>query len=318
MSVNSAGTGLNVKAHFKKETSYGVPASGNYHTIPFISKGLDDSFGLQKNPSIGTGRAESDPVKDIVNVEGAFVKALDPRDEGYFLACLLGAPVTTDETTHYQHVFKSGAETLPSLGVEFDHGIAGYFPMYAGVCVNSMDISLGHQGVAQVSYDLIGQKRIKNSSSQAGTPTSNTHTPISNYRGIIKKDGVALAGIESASLQYSNNIERREAVTGDEFIEGLNLGKPSVSGSISARFDNTALLDLADDGTFFELEFELKLSDTLLVKFTAHRVTMEKSGADVSGPGGIVVPFNFTGVDDAVEGCALTVVLLNDIDGAEY
>ncbi len=84
------------------------------------------------------------------------------------------------------------------------------------------------------------------------------------------------------------------------------------------RFADTALLDLAADGTPVDLEFAYTLSAQAKLVLSAHEVYLPKPKLAVEGPGAVQARFDFRGARNDAAGRMLTVTLTNDLDGAVY
>jgi hypothetical protein len=243
---------------------------------------------------------------------------LDPRRIGFVLAGLFGSPTSTDETTHWEHVFKSGSLTLPSYSFEVDYGIADKFKMVSGVGIDAIDINFERTGFATATIDVIGQKDVVNSTTQSGTVQEFVENPFSNFKLDIKRDGVSLGSVVSAAMRYANNLSGQEHIRNDGYIDGLDLSQGTCSGNLTMRFDDTTMMDLATNGTPVSLEFVYKISDTLQLIFSIHEVYLPKVKAAIDGPGGIQVSFPWEASHNEAEGCMLSVTLVNDIDDMVY
>ena len=92
----------------------------------------------------------------------------------------------------------------------------------------------------------------------------------------------------------------------------------SLTGSIEVRFADTALIDLASNGTAVDLEFAYTIKDKLSLTFEAHEVYLPKPKLAVEGPGGVQASFDFQGAKNDTAGQMLTVTLVNDLDGTDY
>ena len=88
--------GANAQLLGKFETVYGTPPTGNYIKFPFVSSDLGSEQGLIASDLLGQGRDPSQPIRDVIRVEGNVVVPVDLRNFGHWLKALLGAPTTTD------------------------------------------------------------------------------------------------------------------------------------------------------------------------------------------------------------------------------
>lgn len=86
--------GSNATLMLKRETTYGVRATGNYIKLPFNSCNLGSEQGLLDDPVLGYGRDPSPPLRDVIKNEGDIGIPVDPRFLGFWLTALLGDPTS--------------------------------------------------------------------------------------------------------------------------------------------------------------------------------------------------------------------------------
>jgi hypothetical protein len=148
--------GANTQLLGKFETVYGTPPTGNYIKFPFVSSDLGSEQGLIASDLLGQGRDPSQPIRDVIRVEGNVVVPVDLRNFGHWLKALLGAPTTTG-TGPYTHTFASGAASLPSIALEVGMPDVPIFFTEAGVRVNSAQLSFSRSGAANATLNCIAQ-----------------------------------------------------------------------------------------------------------------------------------------------------------------
>ena len=86
----------------------------------------------------------------------------------------------------------------------------------------------------------------------------------------------------------------------------------SLTGSITARFADTALLDQAINGTSSTLEFSYTISTNKSLTLTAHAVWLPRPRISVDGPGGVQATFDWqASLPASGTGNMATIVLKN-------
>src|SRR3712207_4475869 len=111
--------GSNAHLLLKREDTYGTAANGDYIRMPFTKCSLGSEQGLIEDAVLGYGRDPKAPLRDVIHDEGEIGIPLDPNAIGFWLTGLLGNPATTEKNDgHYEHVFRSGALSLPSYTIE--------------------------------------------------------------------------------------------------------------------------------------------------------------------------------------------------------
>lgn len=304
--------GANAQLLGKFETVYGTPPSGNYIKFPFVSSDLGSEQGLIASDLLGQGRDPSQPIRDVIRVEGNVVVPVDLRNFGHWLKALLGAPTTTG-TGPYTHTFASGAASLPSLALEVGMPEVPIFFTEAGVRVNSAQLTFARSGAANATLNCIAQGETDAGVTGGGTPTTASLTRFNQFQGSIKKDGVQLGNVTGAQLTYSNNLERIETIRSDGKIDGADPTIAALTGNIEVRFADTTLIDAATDNTPLELAFAYSIDADKSLTFTAHEVYLPKPKLAISGPGGVQATFDWQAAKATSPARMLTVVLKNDV-----
>jgi hypothetical protein len=306
--------GWNARLIMAFETTYGTaPASGAFLLMPFVSSDLDSAQGLIESNVLGLGRDPTQPFLDVINVDGDIVVPIDLRNIGQWLKAVFGNP-TTNGSGPYEHEFRSGGLTLPSLAVELGLPEIPDFPIFTGVRANSIAFNFQRSGEAQATINLIGQGETKQTSTKDTTPDEAIFTRFSQFQGSVKQGGSFLGNVTSASLTYSNNLERIETIRDDGKIDGVDPGVASLSGSISVRYADTALMDAARSATPIDLELAYTIDANRKLVITCHEVYLPKPKRSVSGPGGIEASYDFQGAKDVSQGCMVTITLINDVE----
>lgn len=305
--------GWNAKLLLGFEAVYGTPpVAGAYYLTPFVSCDLDSAQGLIASNVLGLGRDPTQPYQDVINVDGDIVVPMDVRNIGNWLKAVFGAP-TTIGTDPYTHAFASGKTSLPSLALELGLPDIPDFPLFTGVRANSIAFNFQRSGEAQATINLIGQGDIAQVVTKDNAPNEMVYTRISQFQGSVKKGGVLLGNVTSASVTYSNNLERVETIRSDGKLDGVDPGVAALTGSLAVRYADTTLMDAARAGTPIDLELSYVIDADNKLVITCHEVYLPKPKRSVSGPGGIEASYDFQGAKDALLGNMVDVTLTNDV-----
>lgn len=217
-----------------------------------------------------------------------------------------------------RHEFISGKQNLPSYTVQVGMPEVPAYFVHTGVVINTLAFDFQTSGAASVTVSAIAQAEKRYDESQGGTPQELVFSRTGQSSGSIKSGGQNIANLTSGSVSYTNNAETIQTIRNDGLIEGVDPTIAALTGTIEARFANTALIDKATSGTPIDLEFAYTLTPGLILKLTAHQVHLPKPQLPVDGSGGVQASFDFQGAFSQDAGRMLTVELLNDIDGSEY
>ena len=307
--------GWNAKLLIAEEKEYGVLPDTNYRQIPFISSSLDSEQGLISSNVLGLGRDPTQPFQDVINVDGDMVVPVDMRNIGLWLKAIFGIPTTSEtEDGAYSHDFESGKTSIPSYSIEVGLPEIPQFIRFMGVRANSIAFNFQRSGEAQVTVNLMAQGETGATTTINTVPEVYNYTRVSQFQGYIKSGGELLANITSASVTYSNNLEKIETIRSDGKVEAIDLGVASLSGSISAKYADNILLDKARSGTPVDIELGYQLSERLKLVITCHEVYLPKPKRSVDGPGGIECSYDFQGAKDQTLDKMMTVTLVNDVE----
>lgn len=306
--------GWNSKLLIAEESTYGTLSDGKYTQVPFASSTIDSEQGLISSNVLGLGRDPTTPFQDVINVGGELAVPVDLRNIGIWLKAIFGTPTTAEDGGAFTHTFESGKVSLPSYTLEVGLPEVPEFIRFLGVKADSIAFNFARSGEAQVTVSLLAQGETASNTTIAASPDVLGYTRFSQFQGFIKSEGKALANITSASVTYSNNLEKIETIRNDGKVEAIDLGVSSLSGSISVRYGDNALMDKARAGTPVDLELGYQISDTQKLVITCHEVYLPKPKRSVNGPGGVECSYDFQGAKEPTLGKMITVSLVNDVE----
>lgn len=294
-----------------EELIYGVPPGSGYRRLPFISSTLSDSQPLQDSDLLGVGRDPVTPMRDAITVDGNIVVPMDRRGIGHWLKATFGAPVTTGSGP-YTHVFTSGSWTLPAMSLELGFPEVPHFAMNSGVMVNELSFQVQRGGSPNCTLGLIGKTTRDATVSEDATALAAEIGlyRFGNFHGSIKRNGAALANAVSASVTYSNTLDRIEGIGAE--ILGLDPSAAKASGSLVTRFADTTLLQQAKDGGPCELEIAFTAAP-YSITWAFPFVMLPVPRREVSGPAGIQVTYDWTAMREELGTHMVEVTLINDV-----
>jgi hypothetical protein len=295
------------------ETIYGMPPASGYFKMPFASASLGSEQPLLSSELLGYGRDPLPPVLDAFTAEGDIVVPVDLRAFGMWLKGAFVAPITTG-TGPYNHEFRSGSWSLPSLAIELGMPEVPHFGMNAGCVVNTLSWQMKHAGLLTATIGLIAQGETVGAATGAGTPTDWAISRFGQFNGAVKRNGASLGNVVSAQVNYTNNLDRIETIRADGKIDGADPSIAALTGQIVVRFADQTLLNQAVAGTAAELEFSFIKSASESLTFTVHAVFLPKPKLAVQGPQGVQATFTWQAARDSALGRMCTAVLINDVE----
>jgi len=304
-------TGATAQMLLKEETEYGTAPSGNYNAMRFLTSDLGAQQNLIADEVLGTFRQPSDPARDVIETSGTIAVPIDLRLIGWWLKGLLGAPVTTNPSD-YLHTFVGAANTLPSLAIEIGHTLVPKYFMNVGCVVSQMQLQWQASGQAQATVTVTAQNETAADTSAGGTPVDMGYQRFHQFQGKIDRGGAPLGNIVSVDMTINNNVDPARVIRADGLIDGVDLGNLTATGSLTARFADTVLHDLAVADTPVSLALGWVIDADKQLLITIPEVHLGRGRRNIQGPAGVQVTHDFQ-IAKPDAGEALTVALYNDV-----
>lgn len=127
-----------------------------------------------------------------------------------------------------------------------------------------------------------------------------TTSPLDSFTGSLNEGGSAIAVITEISLTLENSLDPRFVVGSNESIQP-SIGRSNVSGTITAFFENSDLLDKFINETESNIDFTLPDAAGNEYKFILPRIKYNGGQPDVSGEGPITLAMPFQALLDDTE-----------------
>lgn len=309
-----------------KEVTYGTAVSGTgggVYTRPLLkSDDVSASQPLEADQLWnGASADDSDASLGAFDVSGNLVVPLDARGAGFWLSMALGAeaaPTDNGDDT-FTHAWESG-QTIESYTIQTGHPqlATPKWRTALGAKAGGFSFTMARTGRAQLTIPMIAQSEVKDTTgARDAAPLSFAYLPFDNATGSIKLAGVALASVTGGQITFSNSPEAVATIRPDMFIEGVDEGIRTLTGSFELRLGTDHSIDDLVDATSpgaVELSFAIRSKPTWKLIFSLPRVFFELSKKPISGPGGIAITCNWRAAYDATAGHMLGVSLLNDVE----
>lgn len=218
----------------------------------------------------------------------------------------------------YQHVFTSGAAALPFAVAEIGFPEVPSYGRNGGVVGNSLKIALAASGLLDATINLIAQNEQLFGAPLDANPTELDTIRFGQLSGQITREDAALGGITSADFTYANNYDAVRVIRSDGAIDGADPGQSAMTGTITARFQDTTLLDQASSQLPCALGFGWSTPSGYSLTVDVPRVFLPRPKRQVSSAGGIEVPYAWQASYDSTAGYLCRFTLINDLAAADY
>ncbi len=307
--------GANTFLHAAFETSYGTPPSSGYYKLPFVSHALGAEQGLIEDDRLGLGRAPGDPTYDVVTNDGDVVVPLDVYAFPRWLILLLGNPSSMAAGTGlYQHIFSSGAGSLPSFSVEVAHTDISKYSTHYGLRGSTMNIQMGRSGLASATLGLIGKgETVLSNTSNAGVVGSpGDYIRFASASGLVTIDGQQVGEVVSANISFSNGLDKDETIRPDGEINDVDVGMPTASLQLVTKFAEAALATKANSRTPVSISLKWTTPQGFALIISFPRLFLPRTKRPVSGPKGVQISSNTIAASNP-QGTLMAVSVINDV-----
>lgn len=275
----------------------------------------DETAGVSKFiRSTGSFATDGFKVGDVISVTGftnagnngllvvvavsALELTIEHFDEGGVLVTEAEGDSVTIVTKGKNTYVPLTAHTDDSFTVEEFYDDDNISRTFLGMIVDTMAINIAPNSMATIDFGFMGKDAEAPTTSQYFTsPTAQPSEGIySGPDGLLILNGVASRKVTSLTLNIANGTSM-EAVIGSVAQGAKSRGKVSVTGSLSAIFDSSAIFDYFDDETEISLTYALRSADNT-ESFALHmdRVKINSSTVD-DGEKNIILSADFQALE---------------------
>lgn len=228
---------LNAKVAFKRETTFGTEAAGDYRGIPLIS------FEPQKAGSTNTSFKKIRGIQgDIGASQGgthyelsfSFCAGGADADQGSLIDVLnmiYGADEVTgaDPFTHTFNVQNSNVK--PSWTIYYETGDAGERSIYTGFTAMSVEIEINKTGNGLSIVTVTGMAQAKSSSGVKTVDFTDGYVYWSTNTATVLESGSAVDEFETATILIESLGNPKQVISGSE--GPIAMANPTLDASIT-------------------------------------------------------------------------------------
>lgn len=273
--------------------------------LPFNSCDVKGGRALNQSKTLRGDRNPVDPYQGNLEVGGSLTVPVDMNVMGYLLKAAIGLPTTTDnQDGTYTHVFKiDPTADLPSFVLEkgFPDLATPYYQLYGGCKVNSLELKVGGDGELLATVNILGATNANGSVPYDDPTVSDALAQaifterFQQFEAAMKEGGSASSVMTAFSLALSNNLDNSSFVIGGGGVRSeLPEGIAGVSGTVTALFRDTTILEKAKSNTKSSLQVTWTRGDSVL-DLLFPEVKFKESDPGVSGPAGVTIELPFEG-----------------------
>jgi hypothetical protein len=287
---------------FITESTFGTTPAGNFTNLPFSTHSLNLTKDRVAGTDIQADRMARVDRHGNRQVGGDIV--VDLRD-GDFDAFLESAMLNTWAT----NVLKVGT-TPKFFSIEDYAADIDQARVFTGMSVSTMGISLAPNQMVTTTFGMVG-KDMTMSATEKTQDAASGAAPFDAYSGDISignVGGAAPVAIVTALDFTLNNSYAPTFVIGDDSAPSLEYGRAEVEGTLTAYFEDAALINRFLNET--ETEIEVSVDDPTGANsytFSFPRVKINSADVGVDGPTSRMISMSFVALYDATEGTNLKI-----------
>lgn len=173
-------------------------------------------------------------------------------------------------------------------------GVDKPYHRFTGVEVNGLELQIAANAMVKGSFTFFGQGMATATTAIAGSTytASAANSPLDSFTGALVEGGVAIAVITEMQLNLENGLEPRFVVGSKQSLQA-SIGRSKVSGTVTAYFENSLLLDKFINETESSLEFSLPDAQGNAYRIFLPRIKYTGGQPDVSGEGPVTLSMPF-------------------------
>lgn len=198
--------------------------------------------------------------------------------------------------------------TRRSFSVERKYGDydgSALYHLFTGVEFNTFSLSIAPNAIVTGSAGVMGNDMGTGTASAGTTNAPTTQCPFESFTGTIKEGGSTIGIVTELSLSLDNGMQAKNVIGSAVGLQP-SIGRSSLTGQLTAYFEDNTLLDKFVNDTNSSIEFSLT-DGTGTYAFTLPNIKYSGGATDVSGEGPVTLPMPFTALYDTTSDSQIVV-----------
>lgn len=279
---------VNVELRYGAETTFGTQSAAAGQRLRRVSSTLALTKDTFSSNEVRPDQQISDMRHGARRVAGQISGELSRTTYDDFIAAALRSTWATNEVVN--------GVLRPSFTIEQVYPDLDISETFLGCRIGDMSVSVQPNGMATISFGIQGQNM--STSTGAGSPvfaspTAATTTGLlSGVNGTMSIDGSASTIVTGLDFTLTNNLNS-QPVVGSTTIPDIFYGRSVVTGTVSAFFETTTLLNAFINETIVRLSMQMTGTDATSLTFKMNRVKLNGASKTIGADGGVIVQFPF-------------------------
>lgn len=281
------------------ESTFGTTPAGNFQNLPFTTHSLNMTKERVSGTDINADRMSRVDRHGNRQVAGDIVADLRDTD---FDDLLESAMLNTWAT----NVLKVG--TVPKyFSIEDYAADIDQARLFTGCSVNTLSVSLAPNAMVTGTFGIVG-KDMTISATEKTQDDATGAAPFDSYSGDLEIGGSVAAIVTAMDFTVTNGFAPT-FVVGDDSAPSLEVGDAVVEGTISAYFEDAALLNRFIDETETSLKVTVGDNESTpnTMEFFFPRCKINSADVGVDGPTSRVISLTFVALRDETEATNLRI-----------
>ena len=288
------------------ETTYGTtPSTPAFTNVRYTSESLKAARQNVQSEEIRRDRNVPDLIQVGGNAAGGVNFELSYGAFDDFIESALFSAWSSD-------VIKNGVDqTSFTLEKIFENGATDQHFIFTGAVVNSMSLNIQAQQQVAGSFEFLCKSGSMTETAITGStytdaPTNDAMNAATDFAS-LSVTGATAPAITGLTLEISNNL-RQKPVVGSLDSYGIGAGQCVVTGTITAYFENSDLMEQFLAGTATDLSFSI--GGATENKYDIVIPRLKFSDGDVPTGGNnqdVIQTLQFTALYDPTEECAIKI-----------
>ena len=278
----------------------GRTISPNMTKSRFTDLSLDPVMAMIESKEIRGDRMTSDVRGTTLTGEGDWGFEFAPGDFDDLLEAAMGGTWATN-------VLKAGP-TQHSFTLEVGHLGISQYKLITGALIDKLSLSIKPGAIVTGKFTVLGQDfTLAGTTAATATTAAGGLSPYDaqNASMVMKEGGVTSAIITGLDFTIDNSTEKATAV-GSKNLVGAQFGRSKVTGTLTALFQDAAMLSKFIAETPSSIECKLS-NGTKSHDFLFGNVKYTGGKSDVTTEGLLAISLPFTALYDAVSGSNLQI-----------
>lgn len=283
------------------ESTFGTTPAGNFTSLPFSTHGINLSKDRVAGTDIQADRMPRHDRHGNKQVSGEIVADLreadfDPFLESAMLSTFSGNALKVGTTPKFF--------SLEDYASDIDQS-----RVFTGCTVSTMGVSIAPNQMVTTTFGIVG-KDMSISATQKTLDAASNNSPFDAYSGSLSigdTGGTPSASAIITGMDFTlNNSFAPTFVVGSDSAPQLEVGRAEVEGTMSAYFEDAALVNRFINET--ETEINVVVGDgTNTLTFNFPRAKINSADVGVDGPTSRVISMSFVALYDTTDTTNFTI-----------